>query len=141
MLCRNCGQVDHAGGCDLVEFYHFQRWAAPLKREPTPAPPGPAMIDPMPGDDEAPSTLCTNQNLDEFGNVSFTPLSETVTNEPVKPPKVKRPKQGKIMTTGKAKPVDAPELVAKREAIKAARIARMEYVRSYRKKNVATKNR
>ena len=32
-LCRTCGQIDHAGNCDLVEFYHFQRWATPYSRD------------------------------------------------------------------------------------------------------------
>ena len=27
MTCRDCGKVDHAGNCDLVDFYHWQRWA------------------------------------------------------------------------------------------------------------------
>ena len=37
-LCRTCGQIDHAGNCDLVEFYHFQRWATPYSRVEVPAP-------------------------------------------------------------------------------------------------------
>lgn len=163
MACRDCGQSEHAGGCDLVEFYHFQRWARAMER--TPAPPSPAVMTEGPPVDEAPPTLCTNDNLgmpatfvesaavvnpeweatlstssdlkvDEHGNVQFTPLA-SVTNDP-KPEivkvKVKRPKQGKIVTTGKAKPVDSPEIAAKREAIRQARVARMEYVRSLRKK-------
>ena len=27
MTCRDCGKTDHAGNCDLVDFYHWQRWA------------------------------------------------------------------------------------------------------------------
>lgn len=136
MLCRDCGQVAHAGGCDLVEFYHFQRWARAMER--TPAPPSPAVMTEGPPVDEAPATLSTiaKLDLDEHGNVQFTPLA-SVTNDPepsqVKV-KVRRPKQGKIVTTGKAKPVDSPEIAAKREAIRQARVARMEYVRSLRKK-------
>ena len=27
MTCNGCGKTDHAGGCDLVDFYYYQRWA------------------------------------------------------------------------------------------------------------------
>lgn len=137
MTCRDCGQVEHAGGCDLVEFYHFQRWMVPAKRDAHPTPPSPQIIDDAPGCDEAPHLSVQTQisTHDEYGNIQFTPLA-SVTNAPeTKQTKVKvvRPKQGKIMTTGKAKPVDDPVVAARREEIRQKRVERMAYVRSHRK--------
>lgn len=120
----------------MVEFYYFQRWFRAAERDATPAPPGP-LIDPTrPGCDEAPPLSVQTSNLDEFGNVRFTPLSETATNAPetrVTKVKVSRPKQGKIMTYGKAKPVDDPVVIKRREEIRAMRVLQMAKARAARK--------
>ena len=46
-LCRTCGQIDHAGNCDLVEFYHFQRWATPYSRDVVEVPDPVPVVDPV----------------------------------------------------------------------------------------------
>lgn len=137
MPCRDCGQVEHAGGCDLVEFYHFQRWMVALKREPTPAPPGERIEANSPRCDEDPhlSVQTDISTHDEYGFVKFTPLHSATNAPETKPEKVKvvRPKQGKIMTYGRAKPVDDPVVQKRREEIRAMRVLQMAKARAARK--------
>lgn len=50
--CNGCGQIDHAGGCDLTEFFSYQRFGTPADRPPPP--PTPLIASLTPGVDEAP---------------------------------------------------------------------------------------
>ncbi len=52
MRCNGCGQIDHAGGCDLVEFYFYQRFGKAADR--TPSPPTPLIEGLAPRSNEAP---------------------------------------------------------------------------------------
>lgn len=122
MKCSACGQIDHAGGCDLVEFYFFQRYSRAMERDPSP--PSPLIGSLSPGCDvEAPLSP----------NIA-NPVSQSNTESAVVPniPVLDGNRAQKTILP-KKKTVDTPELVAKREEIRAKRVARMEYVRSCRK--------
>lgn len=159
MKCNGCGQTDHVGGCDLVEFYFYQRYGRAADR--TPSPPTPLIASSTTGVDEAPPLspplTISSVMLPTGGSVAIRPpiilsrgeqlderiaaAKETLALVEGKLPKKKPgwpkgvPRGDTLKTTGNAKKVDSPEIVAKREEIMARekKEKRAAYLRQYRK--------
>lgn len=130
--CNGCGKVDHAGGCDLVDFYYYQRWArvnpgateqeirqgqvgphVPEKIDP-PSPPGERLID-------RPTPLKEPPPLVQQTDISVVPR-ETI----------RKARRGPELISAKVKKADTPEIIAHREKVRQARVKRMAYARKVR---------
>lgn len=140
--CNGCGKTDHAGGCDLVEFYQWQRFgcvAAAQEMTPTPPPPTPLIDSDSRGVIEATplsvqndiSTLSVQTvNLETIGGTPLT-LTLAVDNSVVERGTSRR---DTLKTVSKqTKPVDDPAVIKRREEIRIARVANMAKAREKRK--------
>lgn len=134
MKCNGCGHVDHNGGCDLVEFYHYQRWARPMERAeivgketPPPAPPE-GLIDAKGGGHEGTTPLPSQSDISAL--LVYHAQLPSVTSDL---PSLELPAGHRLSKRKKAKsklkPADSPEMIKRREEIHAARIKNMAYAR------------
>jgi len=87
MTCRYCGKTDHAGGCDLVDFYFYQRFARP--NVDPPSPPSPLIESSTPGVDVGTPLSVGIDISPTLSPQSENPLSPVVMRVDVPKPQVR----------------------------------------------------
>ena len=122
--CPKCGRTVHEGGCDVQAFYHWQRFGKVLLANDDAQPPPPRDGLPEQGggmNEPPPLSLQTDLSIPVFVN----PVSKRKQTKP----------QGTIkVVSKKVKGVDSPEIIARRIAIREARVKNLERARTFRKK-------
>ena len=122
--CPSCGRIAHAGGCDIADFYAWQRFG----RHPSP-PHAPQVSEEGGGMNEPPPLSLQSPVLNTVAQSSDSDRLHI-------PKKRKSSKpQGTIkVVSSKVKGVDSPEIIARRIAIREQRVKAMAWARVCRKK-------